>query len=169
MLYSFKNGPMQTTAGHPKVTTGTAIKTMLQVKMGATTVGRVTEWHVSMDASAAATPVLVELIEVDVAATVTAFVANDITKLDGDALMAGNPTTDFFEVGVSASGYTATAEGTVTASRDLDIPQLISPTNQFIVKFALGEEPVIQAAKFARIRVTAGAAVNMICGFKIKV
>lgn len=158
-LYLLPNGPRPTTAAQAVVTTGTVIKTLLQVKMGATITGRIVEWGISFDGSAAATPIKVELLQADVAATVTAFVANDIVKQDGRALMNGDPTTDIFEVGVSASGYTGSAEGSITATRMFDV-QLIAPTNQYVKQFPLGREPLIEVAKFARIRVTAGAAVN---------
>ena len=161
--YLIANGPMQTTAAFAAVTTGTAIKTMLQVKPSATIAAKVVEYGISFDGSAAATPIKVELIETDVAATVTASVANDITKLDSDALGGGDPTTNLIQVGTAATGYTATAEGTITAVRNLDGPQFIAPTSQFIKQFPLGERPVIQISKFARIRVTAGAAVNAYC------
>lgn len=162
-LFLIPNGPMQTTAAMPPVTTGNVIKTLLQFKASATMVARVIEWGISFDGSAAATPGKVELIETDVAATVTACVAADITKLDGDALACGDPTTNLIQVGTSATGYTAAAEGSITATRDLDAPQLIAPTNQFIKQFPLGREPVIQVAKFARIRVTFATAVNAYC------
>jgi len=159
MLYLIPNGPSPTTAAQVVVTTGTAIKTLLQIKAGATSVLKIVEWGISFDGSAAAAPIKVELLETDVAATVTAHVAAGIVKLDSGALMAGDPTTDHFEVGVAATGYTATAEGTITTSRMFD-PQLIAPTNQYVKQFPLGREPIIQAGKFARIRVTAGTAVN---------
>lgn len=162
-LYLIGNGPMQTTAAFATVTTGTVIKTMLQVKPSATIVAKIVEWGISFDGSASATPGKVELIETDVAATVTAAVANDITKYDSDALNGGDPTTNLIQVGTSATGYTATAEGTITAVRNLAGPQLIAPTSQFIQQFPLGREPVIQVNKFARIRVTFGTAVNAYC------
>lgn len=162
MLYAIYNGPSPTTAAQVPVTTGTAIKTLLQVKPGATTHIKIVEWGISFDGSAAATPIKCELLETDVAATVTAHVASGIVKLDGLALLAGDPTTDFFEVGTAATGYTASAEGSITASRMFD-PQLVAPTNQYLKQFPLGREPVIEKAKFARIRVTAGAAVNAYC------
>lgn len=168
-LYLLKNAPMQTTAAPASVATGTAIKTLLQVKPGATMLARIIEWGISFDASAAATPGKVELIETDVAATVTAFVANDIDKYDADALNAGDPTTALFSVGTTSSGYTATAEGTTTALRNLAGPQLIAPTSQFIQQFPLGREPVIQPAKFARIRVTFGTTVNAFCYMIVQV
>jgi len=162
-LYLIGNGPMQTTAAFAAVTTGTAIKTMLQVKPSATIIAKIIEWGISFDGSAAATPGKVELIETDVAATVTASVANDITKYDSDALAGGDPTTNLIQVGTSSTGYTATAEGTITSVRNLDGPQLIAPTTQFVKQFPLGREPVIQTGKFGRIRVTFGAAVNAYC------
>lgn len=168
-LYIIQNGPMPTTAAFAKVATGTAIKTMLQVKMGATRVGKIKKWWASMDAFAAALPVNVELIETDVAATVTAHVTAGINKIDGAALAGGDPVTAAFEVSTTATGYTASAEGSITVVRFLDGAQLESPTNQFIYTFPLGDEPVIQLAKFARIRVKAGTDVNMICGMKIEV
>jgi hypothetical protein len=168
-LYLIANGPMQTTAAFATVTTGTAIKTLLQMKASATLAAKIKEWGISFDGSSAATPIKVELIETDVAATVTASVANDITKLDGNALAGGDPTTNLIQVGTAATGYTATAEGTITAVRNLDGPQLIAPTNQFIKQFPLGLEPIIQVGKFGRIRVTAGTAVNAYCYMIIEV
>lgn len=162
-LYLLTNGAMQTTAAMPPVATGTSIKTLLQFQPSATVVAKIIEWGISFDGSAAATPGKVELIETDVAATVTAFVANDITKFDSDALGGGNQTTNLIQVGTANSGYTASAEGSITATRDLDAPQLIAPVNQFIKQFPLGREPVIQISKFARIRVTFGASVNAYC------
>lgn len=167
MQYLVCNGPMQTTAAHPAVTTGTAIKTMLQVKPGANQFLKITEWGISFDGSAAATPIKVELIETDVAASVTASVMNDITKLDAEALAAGDVSASVFAVGVSATGYTATVEGTITATRDLDGTQFIAPTTQYQKQFPLGQEPVIQPGKFMRIRVTAPAAVNCYCYVKV--
>jgi hypothetical protein len=168
-IYLIGNGPMQTTAAFASVTTGTAIKTMLQFKASATIQAKITEWGISFDGSAAATPGKVELIETDVAATVTAIVAADITKLDSDALMGGDPTTNLIQVGTTATGYTSTSEGSITAVRNLDGPQFIAPTTQFRVQFPLGQEPVIAISKFARIRVTFGTAVNAYCWMKIQI
>ena len=168
-IYLIGNGPMQTTAAFAAVTTGTAIKTLLQVKPSATVVAKIIEWGISFDGFVAALPIKVELIETDVAATVTASVANDITKMDSDALMGGDPTTNLIVVGTTSTGYTSTAEGTITAVRNLDAPQFISPMNQFIKQFPLGNEPTIQISKFGRIRVTAGTAVNAYCYMVVKV
>lgn len=168
MLYLIANGASPTTAGQVVVTTGTSIKTLLQIKPGATTVLKIVEWGISFDGSAAATPIKVELLETDVAATVTAHVAAGIVKLDNGALLAGDPTTDHLEVGTAATGFTGSAEGSITTSRMLDV-QLIAPTNQYVKQFPLGREPILQAGKFGRIRITAGAAVNAICYITVEI
>lgn len=167
-LYLIANGPMPTTAAQAVVTTGTAIKTMLQVKPSATKALQIVEWGISFDGSAAATPIKCELLETDVAATVTASVANDIVKLDAEALAGGDPTTNLIQVGTTSTGYTSTGEGTITAVRMLDV-QLIAPTNQYVKQFPLGLEPVLQISKFGRIRVTAAAAVNAYCYMVVRV
>ncbi len=168
-IYLIGNGPMQTTAAFGTVATGASIKTMLQVKPGATTVLKIKEWGISFDGSTAATPGKVELIETDVAATVTASVANDITKYDAVAIAQGDPTTALIAVGTSSTGYTASVEGSIAAVRNLDGPQLIAPSNQFIKQFPLGTEPIIQNGKFGRIRVTFGTTVNAYCYMIVEV
>lgn len=167
-LYLIANGPSPTTAAQVAVTTGTAIKTMLQVEPSATLGAKIKEWGISFDGSAAATPIKVELLETDVAATVTAHVAAGIVKLDGNALSGGDPTTNLIQVGTANTGYTSSAEGSITTSRVFDV-QFIAPTNQYVKQFPLGLEPFIQVSKFARIRVTAGAAVNAYCYMIVEV
>lgn len=167
-LYTIYNGPAPTTASQVAVTTGTAIKTMLQVKPGTTQVARIVEWGISFDASAAATPGIIELCVTDVAATVTAHVAAGIHKLDSEALAGGDPTTNLFAVGTTSTGYTASGEGSVGAVRQLDV-QHISPTNQYVKQFPLGREPMVNPSEFMRIRVKFGAAVNAICYVTVEV
>lgn len=170
-LYKIFNGPMPTTASQVAVTTGTSIKTMLQVKMGATTHGRVVEWGLSLDGSAAGVPGIWELCETNVGATVSAHVASGIHKYDALALAAGDPTTDFFEVGTNATGYTSTDEdgaGSITSVRQGDVQQ-IAPTNQYVFQFPLSREWILPPASFGRIRCKLAAAVNAICYLLIEV
>lgn len=167
-LYLIANGASPTTAAQVPVTTGTSIKTLLQVKASATTTFKIKEWGISFDGSAAATPIKCELLETDVAATVTAAAAADINKLDAAALSGGDPTTNLLPVGTTSTGYTSTGEGSITAVREFDV-QLIAPTNQYVKQFPLGLEPVVQISKFARVRVTAGAAVNAYCYMIVEV
>lgn len=155
--YLIANGAMQTTAAFVKVTTGTTIKTMQQFKP--LVPGKIIEWGCSFDGSAAATPGQVELIETDVTATVTANVAADITAWNAEAINLNSPST-LMTLSASGTGFTASAEGSITAVRNLDAPQFIAPTTQFQKQFPLGREPFFQAGKFYRIRVTFGAAVN---------
>ena len=161
--YRIYNGPSPTTAAQVKVTTGTAIKTLLQVKGVTALPFKIVDWGISFDGSAAATPIAVELLETGtVFATVTAHVAAGLVKW-GPGAPAGIPTsTTYFEVGTAATGYTATAEGTITASRVLDA-QLIAPTDKYVLQFPLWREPWVEAVSALRMRVTAGAAVNAYC------
>lgn len=168
-IYQIFNGPSPTTAAQAVVTTGTSIKTLLQVEPSATKPLIIIEWGISFDGTAANTPIKCELLETDVAATVTAHVAAGIVKFDAEAMgLGGDPTTNLIQVGTANTGYTATAEGTITATRVFDA-QLIAPTNQYVKQFPLGREPAVQVSKFARIRVTAGSAVNAYCYMTVQV
>lgn len=169
MIYLIGNGLTPTSsAAFAAVASGTGLKTLLQVKPGTTQFLKIIAWGISFDGSAAATPGKVELIETDVAATsLSASVAGDITKVDAEALAAGDPTTNIFAVGTSATGYTAGAEGSIAATRYLDGPQLLAPTGSYYFQIPLGQEPVIQPSKFARIRVLFGTTVNVFCWMKL--
>src|SRR5262245_49522246 len=99
-LYKIYNGPFPTTAAQAAVTTGTAIKTMLQVKGVAAVTMKVKAWGVSMDGSASAAGIKWELIETGtVFGTVTASVAADIVAWDAQAL--GITSTTYFSVGTT--------------------------------------------------------------------
>jgi hypothetical protein len=161
MQFLIPNGASPTTAALLKVTTGTSIKTMVQVVLGATVTGKLIEWGISFDGSSAATPIAVECLETTtVAATVTASAAADINKW-GDTNI-GTPSTALFQIGTALTGYTASAEGTITATRMFDA-QLVAPTGQYVKQFPLGREPYLVGGNVNRIRVTAGAAVNAYC------
>lgn len=154
-LYQIFNGPMPTTAAQVPVTTGTAIKTLLQLKPFNTC--RIVEWGVSFDGAAAATPIRVELLDTGtVFGTVTASADADIAKLgsveDAVASVVG------LTLGTAATGYTCTSEGSITAVRMFDA-QLVAPTNQYVKQFPLGREPKGIIGNAIRIRVTAAAAV----------
>lgn len=161
MLYLAANGPAPTTAAQAVVTTGTSIKTLLQIKPLTGINLRLWEVGISFDGSAAATPGKCEFLETDVAATVTAYASGDICKLTNPAGPAAD--SGLISLGTSASGYTSTAEGTITAVRQLAGPILLPPTGPFALQIPLGGMPVVQAGKFFRIRVTFGAAINAYC------
>lgn len=163
--YRIYNGAMPTTAKFVAVTTGTAIKTLLQLKPFNQC--KIVAWGISFDGSAAATPIPVELLETGtVFGTVTASVDADCVKLSGSdqavASVAG------LTMGTSATGYTCTSEGTITTTRLFDA-QLVAPTNQYIYQFPLGQEPVLIIGNACRIRTHAAAAVNAICWIEVEI
>jgi hypothetical protein len=155
---------MATTAATAKVTTGTAIKTMLQISTPSTRQIQLISWGFSIDQPPATTSVgIVELIQTDVAATVTAHVAAGVQPLDPNAPAS------LLTLGTANTGYTSSAEGTTTASRLFDVVQLDGLTAggtanpPYTYQFMPDERPIVAVSKFLRVRVTTGAAVNMLC------
>ena len=158
-LYRIYNGPMPTTACQLAVTTGTTIKTMLQLKPF--NVAKITGWGCSMDGAAGAAGIQWELLDTGtVFATVTASADADVLKVDGAegavASVAG------LTLATSGTGYTASAEGTITTTKVFD-SQFVQPTGQYIFQFPLGREPKLIIGNAVRIRQKAAAAVNAIC------
>lgn len=165
-IYSVHNGPSAGAAAPVAVTTGTSIKTMLQL-VNSLTSWRVFEWGISFNGITAATPITVELCATGtVVATGTALVANDITTY-GDA--TGNAPPGITVGSTTGSIYTATAEGTVVAPVRTGDLQMIAPTNQYIKQFPLGREFEVAATHACRIRVTAPAAVSALCYINFEV
>ena len=119
-IYQIFNGATPTTAKFVAVATGTGIKTMLQVVPSATLGAKIIEWGCRVDAPASAALFVAELLETDVAATVTAHVAAGINRLDAAAVQGGDPTTNLIQVGTTSTGYTASGEGSITAVRLFD-------------------------------------------------
>lgn len=157
-LYTIFNGPMPTTAALVPITTGTAIKTMLQIKPF--NVCKIVEWGVSFDGNpttnAGSTPIRCELIDTGtVFGTVTASADADVMKMDGAEGAVAS--VQGLTLGTSATGYTCTAEGSITATKIFDT-QLIAQTNQYVKQFPLGREPKCIIGNAVRIRVTAGTA-----------
>jgi hypothetical protein len=154
------NGAAPTTAALVKVTTGTAIKTMLQVATPSTRMIQLVSWGYTLDAVPGSAG-QVELLQTDVAATVTAHVAAGVMPLQ-----PGIPAS-LMTLGTGATGYTASAEGTTTASRVFDvglIPSSAGATDlQYDYEWMPDARPVVDISKFLRVRVTFGGAVNMNC------
>lgn len=158
-LYRIMNSASAGAAAPVKQPTGSAIRTMLQY-LNSTQATRIVEWGISFDGTTAATPIEVELCSTGTTAATmsTALVANDITQLTdplGNAPQGLTLTT-------SGCGFAtgAVTEGSPAAPiRSLD-HQLISPANQYLKQFPEGQEPVIDATKVLRVRVTAAATVN---------
>lgn len=149
--YKAWNGPMPTTAAQQAVTTGTAIKTMLQLATPATRQIQLIAWGFSLDDPPGADAVI-ELLETDVAATVTAHVAAGIQPLVPSAPAS------LLTLGVAASGYTATVEGAVAAARVFDAVSLSSTSQEspltYVYQWMPDERPIVAVSRFLRVRAT---------------
>jgi len=151
--YKVWNGPMPTTAAQAAVTTGTAIKTMLQISPPSTRQIQVLGWGFTCDDPPGADAVI-ELLDTDVAATVTAHVASGVQPLT-----PGLPAS-LLTLGTANTGYTATAEGSITASRVHDVVSLSSvsaeagPFLTYRYKFDEWDAPIIAVSRFLRVRAT---------------
>lgn len=150
-VYQAWNGPMPTTAAQQAVTTGTAIKTMMQLSTPSTRQIEVISWGFTIDDPPGADAVI-ELLQTDVAATVTAYVAADVQPRD-----PGSPAS-LLTLGVSNSGYTSSNEGATTATRVFDAVSLSSVSGEspltYSYKFTGRETPLIAVSKFLRVRAT---------------
>jgi hypothetical protein len=158
--YSCYNGLGLTTTGAVKVTTGAAtLKTMIQLLASASSEARIVEWWWEGDASAAATPAVVELMFHSTgAATVTAYTAaTDFKKYDP------NSRASLLTVGTAGSGFTASGEGTPATALGA-FSHLIPPTSGMYFQYPLGREPEMAVSTFARLRQTVPATVNVLCG-----
>ena len=160
-MFTIYNGPMPTTASQLGVSTGTGILTLLQILP--TKRCRILEWGASFAGAAVAAGVEVELLDTAaVFATVTASVDADIHKVDSGSIAAS---VAGLTLGTAATGYTATAEGTVAATRILDAGY-ITPTNWFHRTFDTPREAII--GNSTRIRFKAAAGVVAICYMTIQ-
>lgn len=159
--YKAFNGPAPTTAAQASVATGTSVKTMLQLKAGTGKGLIITGWGYSIDTEQAAAGTI-ELLKTDVAATVTAFVAGDVTAL------ATPSSASTLALGTAASGYTGSAEGSITATDMYDAIKLPVSTTAaghmtYNRKFDKDERPYLPAGGILRVRATLGTSAGMIC------
>jgi hypothetical protein len=155
-LYCAWNTAAPTTAMRAAVTTGTSIKTMLQIATPATKDIEVVRWGVRFDTAPTAI-IRCELVQTDVAATVTAHVAAGVQPYDDP-----NGPASLMTLGTTATGYTASAEGTVTATRTGD--EWIAPigVSYYDYEWSLGARFKVPVSKFLRVRVTTATANNML-------
>ena len=159
--YKTWNGPMPTTAAQAAVSTGTAIKTMLQLATPATRQIQLIAWGYTLDDPPGADAVI-ELLQTDVAAVVTAHIAAGVQPLDPNAPAS------LLTLGTSATGYTGTAEGSITATRVFDAVALSSVSGESPLTYGWqwmpDERPIVAISKFLRVRATTPTtAVDMRC------
>jgi hypothetical protein len=164
MIYIIGNSAQPTTAAPVKQPTGTAIRTMMQLRTALSVNAKVIAWGASFDAFALALPGQVELFETTVAATMsTAYAAGDIMPFqpyNAPANTAG-ATGVPFNLSTTTSGFATAAvtEGTVAGYRMADM-QMISPTGQYNYQWPLSREFELTPQMYLRVRVTFGTTVN---------
>jgi hypothetical protein len=108
-------------------------------------------------ASVPTAPVTCELVHTGtVAATVTAHVAAGVQPYDETE---GTPVSSV-QLGTSNTGYTSTAEGTVTATRYGDYQIIPAGVSQLTWEWSLGREFRVPASGILRVRMTTATAVS---------
>lgn len=126
---------------------------MVQIATPATRQLQIMAWGFSIDDPPGADGV-VELLTTDVAATVTAHVAAGVQPLDPNAPPS------LMTLGVAATGYTASAEGAIAATRVFEAIPISSvsaeaaPVLTWSYQYMPDERPIIGVSKFLRIRAT---------------
>lgn len=159
--YISYNGVAPTTAALVAVTTGTAIKTMLQLSTPSTRMIWIEEWGYTVDDPPGADAVF-ELVGTDVAATVTAHVAAGLMPLDP------NLPASLLTLGVANTGYTGSAEGATTVGRLFDNVSMSSVSAEaapfLSYRKVFDVWPSVAVSKFLRVRATTPTtAVDMRC------
>lgn len=129
-------------------------KTVLQVATPSTTDITVMGWQVSYDgASGTAVPIICQLLDCDVAATVTSLTP----ELFGNSQQPASLCVG----GASATGFNASAEGTLTNAIQRDAGH-VHPQAGYGIWFPSDARPRIAPSRFLRIRCLAPAGVNVI-------
>ena len=141
------NAAVPTTAAMVKVSTGTAIKTLLQGTAAAACRVAIIEWGITFDGTPAA--IQCELIRT--------------TTVAGGSPTAVVPTLlDAADAALSTWGFSPSSEGTIVATTRVFDSQILS-TNNYQKTWELGSEPIVAASQVIRIRVLAASAVNALC------
>lgn len=157
--YLIPNYAMPTTAAPTPVTTGTAIKTMLQVATPSTNGLKIIRWGIRFATAPTAT-VTCELVDTAaIAATVTAHVASGVQPQEDSTSGLAAP----FTLGTGATGYTATAEGTIVATKQADLWAAPIGVSYYDYAWNLGQEVKVAPSRFLRIRMTTATAISAFC------
>jgi len=140
-----------------EVATSAAAKSVLQVAVPSTTDIRILGWGISFDGVTPTDPAgIVELFDC------TASTLATVTALSPDKFRSSTAPASLCVSGTTATGYNATAEGTLTAYRPLDI-QEVHPQTGYSLWFPQGGTgPGIDASHQIRIRTTFSVTINCI-------
>jgi hypothetical protein len=132
-----------------KISTGTALKSLIQLLAPSNQRIKIREWSISFDGTSnTATPILVELVRQTSAGTFTN--TTTIRKLDNDLP----------ETLQTTCKDTATAEP--TDSGDVPFSELVHPQQGYTWQAPFGGEIIIKGGERLGLRVTAGASVNAV-------
>jgi len=159
-LYWTSNNAMPTTAAQATQTTGTAIRTMLQIATPSTNTLKVVAFGVEF-ASVLTAACTVELIDtVAIAATgLTAHVAAGVQPYTSDALSG----TSIMTLGTGATGYTASTtctEGSVVATRTGHYKVIPIGAAEYEWEWTLGREFCVPVSHFLRVRMTTSVSIG---------
>lgn len=152
-MYVVYNSAVPTTAAMTPVTTGTAIKTLLQLTAPSAARMTIVEWGITFDGAPSA--IKCELIET--------------TTIAGGSPTAVTPTilTDGAPASQATAGFSPSSEGSIVATtRTFDF-QILS-VNNYKWEWSLDSQPIVPTGKVLRVRVTAAAAVNALCWVRWK-
>lgn len=133
------------------ITTGTALKTIIELIAGANVNPTIVQWWCEFDGSSAATAILVELLRATASFTGGNSVTPTLMQVGRKAVQST------CNSGVAAS--TNTTEGTRGAIFE---QHYVPPTSGIIMQYPIGREPDVSDR--CRISTTAGAAVHVACG-----
>lgn len=153
------NGPMVTTGAQQSVAVANGTKTMLQIQPPSNRMMQIISWGFSLSGSLAGT---IDLCQQDVADTVTAHVASGIVSLDP------NIPASQAQLGTSATGYSASAQGSPAVTRMFDSQQIGATAGNndldYSYQFMPDERPFVAVSKFLKVRATfAATSINMQC------
>lgn len=128
-----------------EVATTTALKTLLQVQVPANKYITVYAWGISFDGSTAGQPLVVDLVEVDVTATLGTGTQNPEKVVPGIGDSVCN---------LSGTGWNASAEGAITASRHFDGVEVPPTSGLSPVDRPLGRDYIVgsTAIRYLRLR-----------------
>lgn len=163
--YKAWNSAMATTTHMVPVTTGTAVKTMLQLATPSIRQITIISWGYMLDQFPATTSTgRIDLIESDTGATITQHVAAGLQPL-----LPGVPASQLLVATTGQTGFTSSSETAPTVTRTFDQDQINGVTYlggseaMYEYQFMQDERPVIAVSKFLRVRALfAAGAVNML-------
>ena len=168
--YTIMNGAVPGAAAAVAITTGTAIKTMMQINPSPGWTFRIVEWWTEFDGSAAATPIRVEMLSNTTApqTTLTTYASADIAPAN-DPNAPTQTQGGMFSLASNASGFgTGATEVAPTGTVRNLATHFVPPTSGIYIQYPLGREPEVTSASaatgFFRHRTTAGASVNAYVG-----